>query len=656
MNLGDPELELIDPTPNVHTLFLHFDKLFFFTKLASRAVVRWSKRMYSCAGICSYEGRGGLCDIALSEPLLKLRSRKDLIETLLHEMIHAYLFITCQDRERDGHGPNFKSHMHRINKSAGLNISIYHDFHDEVKLYLTHWWRCNGPCQTRKPYFGIVRRSRNSAPGPNDYWWSTHQKTCGGTFVKIKEPEKKAKAKTTVPKTNADIKKYINNNNNIVGKNIKTINDIPKDVRKPLTPIIKNSKTVPTTGLKSNNINTVIETKKGVTINPQNSPKKNPTPFTGNGQTIAGSRKRSNSADVVETVRDIWAKKFLPENKNSQSNSTMKGKQLIRNNSICGTNNLVKSTDNKNNSHFISPPMKVRKIDDYFKNTATTVLKDLYGQDFKITQTDKKIIAVPVNLVDCPVCKSKVDSNVINRHLDECLNKEVLDQLSQDHQNFDTVQSSQIIDNTHIVKSIKTEDISKYNNISRNFTNIQHENVQIKKEPAVDSSLSFDPIDINKVKSIVKKITFDKHIRKSDNFIVPKEEPKEPDIGFLSSFLDDVATETRIPPIKIEPGTSKDILTELNKQKCPCCGMEVDKPIGEHLDDCISFFNDTDAPVEGTSNSFANNTIIIDDDDDDDIFDETMTMNATGTKTPCPCCLEMIETTDMNAHLDECLS
>lgn len=33
-----------------------------------------------CAGVCSYEGRGGLCSIRLSEPLLKLRPRKDLVE------------------------------------------------------------------------------------------------------------------------------------------------------------------------------------------------------------------------------------------------------------------------------------------------------------------------------------------------------------------------------------------------------------------------------------------------------------------------------------------------------------------------------------------------------------------------------------------------
>lgn len=34
----------------------------------------------SCAGVCRYEGKGGMCSIRLSEPLLKLRPRKDLVE------------------------------------------------------------------------------------------------------------------------------------------------------------------------------------------------------------------------------------------------------------------------------------------------------------------------------------------------------------------------------------------------------------------------------------------------------------------------------------------------------------------------------------------------------------------------------------------------
>ena len=36
-----------------------------------------------CAGLCCYEGAGGLCTIKLSEPLLKFRPRSDLVNTLL---------------------------------------------------------------------------------------------------------------------------------------------------------------------------------------------------------------------------------------------------------------------------------------------------------------------------------------------------------------------------------------------------------------------------------------------------------------------------------------------------------------------------------------------------------------------------------------------
>ena len=151
--------------------------------------VKWSPRMTVCAGLCSYQGRGGLCSIRLSVPLLKLRPRKDFVETLLHEMIHAYLFVTDGNDDHDGHGPAFHEHMFRINKEAGTNISVYHNFHDEVALYKTHWWKCDGPCQKRKPFYGMVKRSMNRAPGPNDRWWAEHQSMCGGTFIKVKEPE-----------------------------------------------------------------------------------------------------------------------------------------------------------------------------------------------------------------------------------------------------------------------------------------------------------------------------------------------------------------------------------------------------------------------------------------------------------------------------------
>jgi hypothetical protein len=81
-----------DYETNLHSSFLAFNQLYFDGLLAS-VEVRWSKRMTLCAGMCYYYP-GGYCSVRLSEPLLKFRPKSDFIDTLLHEMIHAYLFIT----------------------------------------------------------------------------------------------------------------------------------------------------------------------------------------------------------------------------------------------------------------------------------------------------------------------------------------------------------------------------------------------------------------------------------------------------------------------------------------------------------------------------------------------------------------------------------
>ncbi|XP_055327902.1 DNA-dependent metalloprotease dvc-1-like [Paramacrobiotus metropolitanus] len=184
----DPEWEMLDPTPDIHALFIQFDRAYFANTLGN-VEVKWSKQMMSCAGICRYQYRAGYCSIGLSLPLLKLRPRKDLVETLLHEMIHAYLFVTNNNSDRNDHGDNFHEHMDRINKQTGANITVYHSFHDEVEHYRQHIWRCNGPCQSEKPYFGFVRRSRNRAPCAADNWWPAHAAKCNGVFIKISEPE-----------------------------------------------------------------------------------------------------------------------------------------------------------------------------------------------------------------------------------------------------------------------------------------------------------------------------------------------------------------------------------------------------------------------------------------------------------------------------------
>lgn len=213
--------ETLDPNPDIHGLFLAFNRQYFWGALDT-VIVQWSKRMTVCAGLCKFQH--GYCSISLSEPLLKLRPRKDLVETLLHEMIHAYLFLT-KNREhmsRDGHGSEFCKHMYRINIQAGTNISIYHDFHEEVRSYQQHWWRCNGSCQNMKPFYGYVKRSMNRAPGPNDRWWINHKATCSGHFIKVKEPEdcglkKKTTIKQPIPKQSVKSTNKITNFVKILG-------------------------------------------------------------------------------------------------------------------------------------------------------------------------------------------------------------------------------------------------------------------------------------------------------------------------------------------------------------------------------------------------------------------------------------------------------
>ena len=68
-------------------------------------------------------------------------------------------------------------------------MSVFHTFHDEVDSYRTHVWECDGPCKVRAPFFGLVKRSMNRAPGKGDSWWAGHVEACGGSFTKIAEPE-----------------------------------------------------------------------------------------------------------------------------------------------------------------------------------------------------------------------------------------------------------------------------------------------------------------------------------------------------------------------------------------------------------------------------------------------------------------------------------
>lgn len=174
-----------DPFPDVHALFASYNKKYFKSQL-NNVYVEFSTRMTLCAGTCTYRGAVGGCRIALSEPLLKFRPSSDLCSTLLHEMIHAYLFNRGISRDGpDGHGPIFMEFAHKINSSEppSIRVTPYHSFAAEVDHYRIHHWKCERCAM-------LIKRAMNRPPGPYDSFWAKHITKCGGFFVKISGPTK----------------------------------------------------------------------------------------------------------------------------------------------------------------------------------------------------------------------------------------------------------------------------------------------------------------------------------------------------------------------------------------------------------------------------------------------------------------------------------
>ncbi|GLG93066.1 Zinc finger RAD18 domain-containing protein C1orf124-like [Gryllus bimaculatus] len=190
-SIVDPELEFTNPNPDLQELFIEYDKKFFYGALRKHNVtVAWSKRLKVSVGNCRDDYPP---IIQLSEPLLKLRPRKDTVETLLHEMIHAYLAVVPGQYEEEEHGPKFFKQMERIDRLAGTNLTVDHDFHDEVDHY-SYFWECSGKC--KKQIVSAVFRPPSSA----NVWWNDHQKNCGGKFNLIHDPKKKT-GKNPEPKS-----------------------------------------------------------------------------------------------------------------------------------------------------------------------------------------------------------------------------------------------------------------------------------------------------------------------------------------------------------------------------------------------------------------------------------------------------------------------
>lgn len=202
------DFDAIDPFPDIHALFLHYNRLYFDESLGACSVEWSSSRMTLCAGLCQYERSGG-CRIKLSEPLLKFRPSIELKETLLHEMIHAWMFLE-KIRDQGDHGPRFQERMNFINRASfadhqrppqGYSITVYHSMHAEVDQYRTHHWQCPKcgnvvkRAMNRPPQEADCRGRQGKGPDCKDTKcaYHMHQRFCGSDYTKIAEPERYSK-------------------------------------------------------------------------------------------------------------------------------------------------------------------------------------------------------------------------------------------------------------------------------------------------------------------------------------------------------------------------------------------------------------------------------------------------------------------------------
>ncbi|XP_012059939.1 PREDICTED: sprT-like domain-containing protein Spartan [Atta cephalotes] len=607
-SLVDQALELIDPTPNIHTMFIQFNARFFWCVLSS-VEVKWSNRMTSCAGICRFHSRNKECVISLSAPLLKLRPRKDLVETLLHEMIHAYLFLTNNDQDRDGHGPNFCKHMHRINKEAGTNITIYHNFHDEVKLYKQHWWKCNGPCQYRPPFFGTVRRSMNRPPGPTDFWWREHQQNCNGQFVKIKEPENfKSRSKQ-----------------NDKSKNTRITDWFPKSISADTA--------IPTTSKALSNNDSKIFTQ---TDNVKPSTSKD-NGGTNSSHTVnekdtqdlsLGMKKLGSSNNNVHG----WGISGPSENaKKDDAKNVSKTPKFscsgVLGGSSSGQSNLLtkfKLNDSKN------PLCESSKRD----STSISVAEQATANDSILNLSQPRNNSVP-----CPICNIPMTLENIYRHIDLCL----------------------INDNTSLIDEINNN-INNNNNNEELMLPIRTFSTSVTEQSVDTNTISNKRLKFDNSNDTVECVTcpvcnkrllatdINQHL---DECLLEADTARKAAIPSTSraSFDDNLITissssnsdlDNSVLMEEPQPSTST-CNNDVVEHKCLVCNTQIAPEISlnEHLEECIgSVFNDD---------------IIIDDKEDDNDDMLAIENNSTESKYPCPVCMQIISENLMNQHLDMCL-
>lgn len=468
----------------------------------------------------------------------------------------------------------------------------------------------------------------NRAPGPNDFWWKEHQSSCGGEFIKVREPEKVAKKgkKTKDNSKNPNLDKWLTPDNKSKGKS--TNSDKPQNKGGNKSKADKND-----TGKKNGNFpktgtGTGLKTKGGssvYTVNKWNANANSNEP---------GISKLGNATNNVHGFGTGG-----PGSSSSATRATTATTSSANKVSFTGTLGGSNSGRSRLLQLFDSPQSsqkeKTNSNDDTFspKTVRCPICKDLILEKIANEHIDSCLVHKPSllnstpenhskstkitqngnNFVNCPVCNKEFSLSKITEHIDTCLTK-----------NNDETASPILINDSD--SEFETTPAKK-----RKISDFFNDSVKKETKNTANCPVCKKDIKINEM---------NRHL---DECLVE---------------IDDVAEAGPSKVDNTEPDHI-DVKKEV-REKCLICNnfLDPDIPLTQHLDDCLKgMFNDDDDSFTAqekksdSKNVKANEFIEIDDSTSDEESSDKDKKN----RFPCPVCLTLIPQGEMNKHLDSCV-
>lgn len=118
-----------DGLPNLVMLYRKFNEELFNNRIPSSFTIAWGRRMTRVSGVMIPGERR----IKISLPIHSRLGKDELYDTIIHEMIHAFLYLS---NVYHGHGKHFLNEAARIYRLSGRKITPWHDGRE--------WWQYGG--------------------------------------------------------------------------------------------------------------------------------------------------------------------------------------------------------------------------------------------------------------------------------------------------------------------------------------------------------------------------------------------------------------------------------------------------------------------------------------------------------------------------------